>query len=39
MNKSSIKKTLKPLQEALTILEGGALAEPTSDGLAIEMAC
>jgi hypothetical protein len=27
------------LQEALGILEGVALAEPTNDGLAIEMAC
>jgi hypothetical protein len=39
MDENRTKKALKLLQEALAILEGVALTEPTSDRLAIEMAC
>ena len=39
MDENRIKKALKLLQEALAILKGVALTEPTSDRLAIEMAC
>jgi hypothetical protein len=38
MDENRIKKALKLLQEALAILEGVALTEPTSDRLAIAMA-
>jgi hypothetical protein len=39
MDENRIKKALKLLQEALVILDSVAVAEPTSDALAIEMAC
>jgi hypothetical protein len=39
MDENRIKKALKLLQEALAILEGVALTEPTSDGLAVGTAC